>query len=133
MSKFADVIIVVAVIAIIAVLSVGGMIYRSATFNETTITPTNLIQDVQEGGKERTVYALQGEFKIEDTWVIPTNRSSATWANQIDQAVKINNASLTRLGVYEQECKVYTWGVRFPLFSMFPTVYRAECHPITLK
>ena len=129
----ADVFAIVLVIAIVIIVSCGKMIYRGITFDTATITPTSYLMSKSDGSTTREVFALEGEYRMSDTWLIPHNRSTGTNGNQIVQAVKLNNASLIREEAYTRTCDVKTWGIRLNFLSWYPNIYEVvSCGSTTI-
>lgn len=131
-NKIISTIVVFMCVLIFASAFVAHPIYRSVTFNDTVITPTNYALTTNSDGESvREVMATEGEYRVYDTWFMPYNRASGRIANEINEAVKRNDSALVRLGEYDQVCEVSTWGVRFEMLSMYPVIYKASCHAKT--
>lgn len=117
---------ITAVVGALLILTISRG-YRIMTFDASVITPTNynIVND-----ERRDVFAVEGEYRMGDSWFIPYNRSTGRYANEIERSAKLNNASATREGFYEVQCKISTWGLRVDMFSLYPTIYDVSCYKV---
>ena len=111
----------------VVLMVLGSFVYRGLTLETSTITPTSYHMTKDDGSVTREVFAKDGEYRMKDTWFIPHNRDTGKWANIVEQAVTKNKASLVRNGDYNTTCDIKTWGMRFSLLSMYPTIYEVNC------